>query len=654
MNAEGLAPPIASPWGSPSLNTEEDLRAAQEYFFQTHATHAKQMHEGRSAQGFMKSYTRRKLEKEMGEDFKLYTGQELGEAARGEASAGIRGELNDLLRTVYEHIAHEEPIVSPIQEDATILRHPHGALEVCFGMVFFYGSLLKKYVTLASNRRKVLKSVLDEELFKWVWRMSTNYLLSSVETRVNFQESTLTAGLTYVPLDRQRASIPQKIFEIGQFALGRTLAESHLRFQICYYFVTYLRAMQSEVLAQPSLADPVAIYGEAVRRKPTDPIQHVLIAIDALMNMKGNSTQSFDDILKDERTEVELHIPPVEAQFLRQHDPYANPEAFGEAVKNAMPALQKAELVGDTGTLPMRLLLVLRAVTPAVRGAILEHVPAPVLVMLRNRIVNGPQDEAAKRLAERIKAALDTRTQRGEHLTVAAVNRAGMGGASAPSPGGAAGPGEAPAAAAAAPAPRAPAAPAAPGAAPLHDGVLAYRLLIGWRMENDRFKVYGITLRELFGLVGAEPRLVLPWVVLALQTGQAFSVPPAGVSKELVERLVKGVLAKAAGLPAPRLGAPQVAQLVNELRELPHQKALLTLILKGKLAELPRQGGQATGPLESLTAKFGPNIGDFLRSPSKEEFRELRMNLSAEERQVVAVLQKLARSSAPQANPPVN
>ncbi len=669
MNGEGLTPPAVSPWGSSSLQSEDDLRAAQEYFFQTHATHAKLIHEGRSAKGFMKSYTRRKLEKEMGEDFKLYTGQELGEAVRGEVSHGIRGELNDLLRTVYERIAPQEPILSPIQEDVTILRHPHGALEVCFAMVFFYGSLLKKYVTLASNRRKVLKSVLDEELFKWVWRMSTNYMLSEVDARVNFHDDFLSAGLPYIPLDRQRAIIPQKIFEIGQFMLGKTLAESHLRFPLCYYFVTYLRAMQSEVLAQPSLADPNATYAEAVRRKPMDPINHVLIAIDALMTMKGNSSESFDDILKDELAEVENYIPPLEAQFLRQHDPYANAEAFGEAVKSALPALQKAELVGDAGTLPMRLLLVLRAVTPAVRTGILDHVPAPVLVMLRNRTVNGPQDEAAKHLAERLKAALDVRTQRGEHLTVAAVNRAGMGGSTGVRSGAAAGGGDAPAVSAAAgPAaasrkeaeahPAAPAGPAASGAATgvahAPDSLLDYCLLIGWRMENGRFRVYGVSLRELFGLVGPEPRLVLPWVVLALQTGQAFSAPSTTITKELVEKLVKAVLAKSAGLAAPRLSGPQVAQLVTELRDVPHQKALLTLIVKGKLGELSRLAGQGTGPLDSLTAKFGNQIGEFLRSPSKEEYRELRIGLSAEEKQVVGILQKLARSSAPAASPAVN
>lgn len=59
------------------------------------------------------------------------------------------------------------------------------------------------------------------------------------------------------------------------------------------------------------------------------------------------------------------------------------------------------------------------------------------------------------------------------------------------------------------------------------------------------------------------------------------------------------------------------------------------------------------GALDRLTAKFGQQIGEFLRSPSKEEFRELRMGLSADEKQVVTVLQKLSRPGAPQANPPV-
>lgn len=668
MNVDGPMPAgvaLVTPWGSPGLTTEEDLRAAQEYFFQTHATHARLIAEGRTAQGFMKSYTRRKLEKEMGEDFKMYTGQELGEGGSGEVSQGIRGELNNMLAYIYQRIAPDQPITSTLQEDVTILRHPQGALEVCFGMVFFYSALLKKHVTLASNRRKVLKSILDEELFKWIWRLSTNYLLSDTSTRINIQDYNLAAGLSFIPVERQRATMPQKLFEIGQFMLGKTLEDSYLRFPLAYYFATYLRAMQSEVLAQPALAKPEDIYAEVTKRKPMDPINHVLVAIDVLMNMNGNSSESFDDILKDEQADVERYIPPLEAQFLRQHDPYGDPAAFAEAVRRALPAAQRAEVMdGSAGSLTMRLLLVLRAVTPSVRTGILDQVPAPILIMLRNRLINGPQDDAARILSERLKAALDLRTQRGEQFVVPGVNRAGMGVLAASKPDGVpAGP-EAPpvvhATGAAGssrhePAPRPPAAAApkgpavgAPAAipAPAQDHLLDQRLLIGWRIEGGQLTVISLSPRELVALAGLEPRLVLPWVMLALQTGQAFDFPAASVNKELIEKLVKAVLTKAASMPPPRLGKPQVAQLVNDLRDATPQKALLTLVMKGQLGETARRPGRMKGPLEGLSAKFGTNLGEFLRSPSKDAFRDLRMGLTPEEKHTVALLQKLARLSA--------
>lgn len=663
MNVNGPVPEgvaMVTPWGRPGLSTEDDLRAAQQYFFDTHATHARMIAEGRTAQGFMKSYTRRKLEKEMGEDFKMYTGQELGEDLPIDDSQGIRGEMNALLRYIYTRIEPRQPITSPFQEDATILKHPHGALEVCFGMVFYYSSLLKKHLTLASNRRRVLKSVLDEELFKWIWRLSTSYLLADTANRVNVQDYHLAAGLPYVPAERQRASMPQKLFEIGQFMLGKTLQDSHLRFPLAYYFVTYLRAMQSEVLAQPALAKPEEIYAEVIRRKPMDPVNHVLVAIDVLMNMNGNSSQSFEDILKDEQADAEKYIPALEAQFLRAHDPYGDPEAFADAVRAALPMAQKAEIVsGAAGSLAMRLMLVLRAVTPAVRTGILDHVPAPVLVMLRNRAINGPQDDAAKRLAERVKTALDARGQRGDTFVLPPANRAGIAGIenlkpAAPAappvshaPGAAGSPRNEPARPAPAPGAASPqgsvsaAKPAA--AAPGEDVLLDHRLLIGWRLEGTQLTVITISPRELVGLVGLEPRLVLPWVMLALQTGQAFDFPASAIDKGLIEKLVKAVLAKAGGMPAARLAKPQVAQLAAELHDAPAQKALLTLVAKGSLGEAARRPGRLRGPLESLMAKFGTGLPEFLRSPSKDTFRDLRQGLSAEERQLVALLQKLGR-----------
>ena len=89
VESESTVMRIPPPWEPQDILTEDALRAAQEYWFQTHATHSRLIGEGRAAVGFMKSHVRRKLEREMGEDFKMYTGSTIGTAQEpSEESAG--------------------------------------------------------------------------------------------------------------------------------------------------------------------------------------------------------------------------------------------------------------------------------------------------------------------------------------------------------------------------------------------------------------------------------------------------------------------------------------------------------------------------------------------------------------------------------------
>ncbi|MFI5399907.1 MAG: hypothetical protein ACHQZQ_02505, partial [SAR324 cluster bacterium] len=191
-----------------------------------------------------------------------------------------------------------------------------------------------------------------------------------------------------------------------------------------------------------------------------------------------------------------------------------------------------------------------------------------------------------------------------------------------------------------------PAAPASIEGLPAPDTLMDQRLLVGWKQDGGQFTVVGMTPRDLIELVGLEPRLVLPWVLLALQTGQVFPVPASSVNKELIENLVKALLAKGAGLTPARLSKQQVAELVNDLKNLHAQQALHALIAKGQLGDIAHSHSRAPAALESLLAKFGANLGDFLRGPSNEEFRDLRLGLSADEKQLVQVLQKLSRLGA--------
>ncbi|MEE8396949.1 MAG: hypothetical protein V3S29_12900, partial [bacterium] len=341
MEETGTRRPPTTPWEFPEILSEEGLRQAREYFFQTHGKNSQMIAEGRSATGFANSLVRRRLSKELGDDYKMYTGEDVG-SSKGDAeeSKGIRGELNALLRSIYEKVAPQTPVTSPIQEDLAILSHPVGALEVCFGMISFYNDLLKKYASFAANRRQVLKSVIDEELFKWIWRLYYAFALSDRSKTPTFRENIPSSGLNFIPLEKQRLPTSDKVYEIGIFLLGSGLAGSHLRFSIAYYFVCYLRLVQFRLLPAIDRALLDGIFEAARSRKEDSPTEEILVAIDALMNAKGTSMESFDDILKDEETVAQQTLPEPENLFLSQVQDFSN-HNLPESLKKFLPQAQK-------------------------------------------------------------------------------------------------------------------------------------------------------------------------------------------------------------------------------------------------------------------------------------------------------------------------
>ncbi len=671
MTDMATASQVPPPWNTAGFFSEADLRQVQEYYFQTHATHSRLVAEGRNAQGFMKSMVRRKLTQQMGEDFRMYTGAAIGEAQDGE-SQGIRGELNYLLRHIYQRVAPKDPITSPTQEDLTILKHPHGALEVCYGMTCYYTTLLKRHATLAGNRRKVLKSILDEELFKWVWRMCLGYLLSDAASKSNWNDAYLVTGLPYVPVDRQKANISTKLFDLGQFLLGKAIGESHLRFPLCYYFVTFIRNVQFHLVTQPGAALD-QVYAELVQRAPESPVDHPLIAVDVLTNMFGNSGQSFDDIFKEQQ-DIQKFIPPQELEFILQFDLQSNQHNVVNALRGMIPQFNREEITEQGRASLMPLVLMLRTVPPGARAVLLEKLPIPVMMMVRNRTGNGPQDEKARNLLTELKQAMEERAKKGESLQVRAVNRAGMSGVATvgtppakPEPP-AAKPASAPAArpaprpameaqAAPRPAPAAQTGAAkAPAAAPsmaaqaespvilppITENLLDVRLLVAWRMDGAHLEVRTLSVREMANLAGREPLLYVPWVLIAVQTGQIFPGAPQA-SKEVLEKLVVAVVTRIPTDIKARLTGSQAQNLAGQSKSLSPQKFLLAIIAKAVQADAARNAGALAAPLASLCEKFQANLPDFLRNPSKDDYRDQRVALTVPEKNAVAVLQKVAR-----------
>ncbi|MBI4083395.1 MAG: hypothetical protein HY423_12380, partial [Candidatus Lambdaproteobacteria bacterium] len=499
---------VPPPWNALGLDSAESLREAQEYFFQTHATNARLIAEGRNAQGFMKMAVRRKLSKEIGEDFKMYTGQAIGEASESAESVGIRGELNVMIKTVYQKIAPTTPITSPTQEDSTILSHPLGALEVVYDMVYFYTSLLKKYATLAGNRRKTLKSVLDEELFKWIWRLTCTYLLAPAEKRSTFTQAIPSVGLAFIPAERQRVPSAEKILDIGKFLLGKTMMESHLRFSLCYYYVTFVRQLQYELLAQPPKIPPEPSYEAIKRHRPDQLVENPLVAVDVLMNFSGNSMQSFDDVLKDEANEIQKYIPPNEIEFIQQFQEFT-PERLKHSLQRFLPKVSAAAMPEDpTGTL-MPMLLLLRTMRFITRQLVLEHIPGPYLSLLINRSQHGGIDEVEKPLVDLLKEVTVGRQRKGEQYTLTTRIK---GSVEVQPPGESATAARAPAAApAAAPAPARPAAGGAPAARPAPAAAAADagawfqgRVILAWRVEKGKVEVFSISGADMAATAGAD------------------------------------------------------------------------------------------------------------------------------------------------------
>jgi len=658
MEASSAKVTVTPPWNHPGFLSEEALRAAQEYYFQTHATNSKLIAQGRNAQGFMKSGLRRKLTKEMGEDFKMYTGVSIG-AESSESAVGIRSELNALLENVYRKIAPTQPITSPTQEDLTILKHPLGALEVCYCLTFFYTHLQKKYVTLAGNRRQVLKSVLDEEMFKWIWRMSIGFLVSEDENKLDFDNRLPTGGLSYVPPDAQGASSAEKVLEVGSFMLSNHLRDSHLRFSLCYYFATYIRQIQFQLLAKHN-TNADKLYERIRNPDPKSGVGNILIAIDMLLNMHGNSNDSFESVLQDHEKQMQTMIPEEEIAFILQFQEFTESKFDTSLAKFVPRGRQSAEADNPAGTL-MPLMLILRTMPRDGRERILGRIPGPFLGLLSNRIQHGSMDEPDRILLDHVHDVTDRRRKSGETYTIVSQVKgratttsakaaekapAGAGGKA-----GAAGSKPAPAAAASGTAGAsgtartsggaATAAQAQPAARPAADRVTHERLLIAWRAEGASLEVTSISPVELFALAGNDAHILRAWVMVALQSNQVFGIPHNEITKERLNSLVSELSAQAGKDSKPRLSADKIQQLLKLGAKAP-RKVLLALA-KALPAERSSNAGSLGPTLGALGERLGEQFGDFLRNAMQPEFAAVLGQLSPEEKRAVGVLQRVAR-----------
>ena len=651
---------VETPWHLPEFFSEAGLRAAQEYYFQTHAKNSRLIAEARNAQGIAKSFVRRKLTREMGEDFKMYTGTILGkESDDAKYTRGIRGEMNEMIGHIYKRIAPGKPITSPAQEDSTILSHPHGGIEVCFAMVCFYKTLLTRYASLAANRRKVLKSIMDEELFKWIWRTVIGFMMAPEDKKISMENSTLSSGLSFIPADLQKAPFGQKLFEIGMFLLSKNMQESELRVPISHYFVIYMRQFQTLLLMKIPRQEVEAIFKSIVKYTEGDLFDHPLVAIDRLMNDKGTSMDSYDDILKDE-AQLNRLIPGAESEFINQFEDFGNPKRMADTLRKLIPDPRK-EPDAEQNTTLMPMMLLLRTMPDGLSNILLKKMPVPILNMIRNRILNIAVDDVGKELLDRIRSVLDIRREQGEKYSLVS-SRGDQKAATASSVRVTREPAAAPASATSSDSQTSADAPEAAGVSekpaesakdvgveltagdPSAGDLLDERCVLAWRVEKQRVVAVSLSAREVMALTGNELRFVLPWVVFTLRTGQIFGIALDAINKETVEALVSD-LRKQFGDPASeKLSSEALADVSRETKGAPMSMVLLELAKAAGLGHFQEAPKILKPALDSLCEKMGDQLEPFLRQPAAEEFRELRSKLQNKEKQALTILHRVART----------
>ncbi|HUJ77108.1 MAG TPA: hypothetical protein VL359_19740, partial [bacterium] len=113
-----------------------------------------------------------------------------------------------------------------------------------------------------------------------------------------------------------------------------------------------------------------------------------------------------------------------------------------------------------------------------------------------------------------------------------------------------------------------------------------------------------------------------------------------------VEKLVKALLGKVPRGRPGRVPVEELNAIIEECKDASPSTLLGTLFEHARVGDSTRPGDAHESALNSLTDKFGVDLQEFLRNPSRVEFRDTRKSLSPQERQVVAILQRVARLQA--------
>lgn len=686
----------ALPWDHGDFFSEEGFTKANDYFFQTHAKFSQTIQVARQAQGLAKASLRWKLNREIGEDFKLYTGVSIGEKAPEDTNQplGIQGELDHLLATNYKKIAPTKPAESRVQEELTIVSHPLGPLEVCFCFCHYYMELTKRYASFRAGRRQTLKGLMDEEIFKWIWRLYYCSVLMPPEQAPDYYEYIPSTGLAYIPLKQQQISSPDKIIAIAQFLLGEYVASSHLRGPLCFYFVEFLRTTQSRLLTTTGRSRLEKAFEQVNKHKKGEGVDNVLVAIDANINNKIGASESFEDLFEDEEEEVSRIVAPQEQGFILNHMEFTK-ENFSSSLDKFVPLYTDGANQAQEQISLMPIVLVMRTMNSAMAEEVLGKIPGPFLNMIVNRLRFGGADSVSDDLMQTTAKLIETRRQSGERYMIVTKDHAGAVTATvrpkaAGRPGTGGGPGKKDP-----PAPQVQSPPAQqaagavppgrdstgagspqPGAVPggarsartqqekrepetiaagepvepsrvTYRGIADVRLIIGWQISEGELAMQSISLRQICAYTGFDPDCFTPWIVVALQTGQVAQGEAAKNSRQAVNDLLLS-LSDDLDPESPGLIPEQEReQLRMQSGRMPAHEFLQTLhdCIGPEADHLPAGRLIADG-VRKLTDRLGAGLEEFLRNPGQTSHRTLVQSLSREEKYTTAVLNRVGRLTA--------
>ena len=121
-----------------------------------------------------------------------------------------------------------------------------------------------------------------------------------------------------------------------------------------------------------------------------------------------------------------------------------------------------------------------------------------------------------------------------------------------------------------------------------------------------------------------------------------MQLPPDHFSKSVVENVLKSILGK--GGSVAKISAEDRQAFHQQFKGLPPQKFLLQMMQRMKIGtrSAPLEDGVVEG-INSLSQRFGQNLGDFLQNPRKEDYRASLAGLTEMEKMVITVLNKVGR-----------